>query len=60
MRFLRPDPHPCDLAAWQQRLAELQDEPQDDWRDSLIDMARLHIAALEHPPEKSPTEGLRT
>jgi hypothetical protein len=56
MPALRPDPDLFDLAAWRQRLAELQAEPQDAWRDAMIDHAEAHIAAISRTPEKSPLE----
>lgn len=56
MRALRPDPDLFDLTGWRQRLADLQTEPQDMARDTLIDHATAHIRAITTPPEKSPAQ----
>lgn len=56
MPFLRPEPDLFDLDGWQHHLDELKAEPQDDWRDALIDHAETHIRAILASDEKSPPE----
>lgn len=56
MPVLRPDPHPCDLDAWKQRLRELEADPSDPWRDNQIEMTKVQIAAIEEALQKSPVE----
>ena len=56
MPALRPDPDLFDLDGWRQRLAELQAEPQDVWRDASIAATEAHIAAISEPPQNTAPE----
>lgn len=56
MPALRPEPDLFDLEGWQRRVQELEAEPQDDWRDALIDHAKAQVRAILASAEKSPPE----
>lgn len=58
MADLRPDPHPTDLAAWQEQLADLRKQAPSGWRDGMIEMTEAHIAALLGASSKPAPEAL--
>ncbi len=54
--YLMPDPHPCDLAAWRERLHFIEALPAWPGQENAIFLTRHHIAILESC-ENAPAQG---